>query len=52
MALKQVEQKQQHDVQVREQVFIPIDLVMARNFSASLKWLPGIILNVVVHCPL
>ena len=41
VTLKQIEQKQQHDVQVRERVFIPKDLVMARNFSAGPK--PGII---------
>ena len=43
VTLKQVEQKQQHDVQVRERVFIPKDLVMARNFSEGPKWLPGFI---------
>ena len=46
VTLKKVEQKQQHDVQVRERVFIPkICMVMARNFSAGPKWLPGIILK-------
>ena len=43
--LKQAEQKQHHDVNVKERAFIPKDLVMARNISAGPKWLPGIIVK-------
>ena len=38
--LKQAEQKQQHDENVREWAFIPTDLAMARNLAAGRKWLP------------
>ena len=51
VTLKQVEQKQQHDAQVRERVFIPKDLVMTRNFSTGPKWLPSKMLC-MVHCPI